>query len=132
MKVIDKALLDSISDKAAQSERLRMNYNFHQHLDDKVQRLLNALEPGTIMPIHRHLHTDEMYIVLRGKMLVKSFNNLKEEVSSIMLCPAEGSYGVSIAAGEWHTIEVLEKGTIIFEIKEGPYAPLSAEDVMNL
>lgn len=132
MKIIDKTLLDAISEKAAQNERLRMNYNFHQQLEDKVQRLLNALEPGTIMPVHRHQHTDEMYIVLRGKLIVKFFDDQKQVISSSVLSPAEGNYGVSIAAGEWHTIEVMEKGTIIFEIKEGPYAPLSSEDIMNL
>jgi cupin fold WbuC family metalloprotein len=129
MKLIDDILLDLVSEKAAVSPRLRMNYNFHEHLDDKVQRLLNALEPGTELPVHRHKHTDEMYILLRGKLIVKTYDDKGDLSNMISLSPREGKYGVNIPAGEWHTIEVLEKGTVIFELKEGPYAPLDVDDV---
>lgn len=129
--IIDKDLLDSVSEKAVDSPRLRMNYNFHEAMDAKAQKLLNALEPGTELPIHRHLHTTETYILLRGKIRVLFYNESKELVESIELNPLDYKYGVDIPAGQWHTLEVLESGTVIFEVKDGPYTPLTAEDIMQ-
>jgi cupin fold WbuC family metalloprotein len=99
-------------------------------LDDNVQRLLNAMEPGTIMPIHRHQNTAETYFVLRGSLRVILYNENKEITSETELNPLIGNYGVDIPAGQWHTIEVLESGTVIFEVKEGPYTPLESKDTM--
>lgn len=130
MKIINENLLNFISKQAEENPRLRMNYNLHLSHDDKVQRLLNAMEPGTELPIHRHRHTDETYILLRGKINVKVFNDKKEFTEIIELDVNEGRYGVSIPANQWHTVEVLEKGTVIFEIKEGPYCPLQPEDML--
>lgn len=130
MKIINKELLDGISADAKQNARLRMNYNLHTALDEPVQRMLNALEPGTELPIHRHSHTDETYLMMRGSLLLKLYNDKGELLESIVLSAAEGNYGVSISAGEWHTVEVLESDTVIFELKEGPYRPLNAEDVL--
>jgi len=130
MKVIDDELLDEVTTKAGLSDRLRMNYNLHKNLDDKAQRLLNALEPGTILPIHRHLHTPETYIVLRGSLLVKKYNESRELVDSVVLNTKVGKYGVDIPAGQFHTLEVLESGTVIFEVKEGPYKPLEPENIL--
>lgn len=112
------------------SERLRMNYNLHDSLEAKAQRLLNALEPGTLLPIHRHRHTAETYIVLRGAIKVLFYDDNKMLTDEFMVSPQEGSYGVHIPAGQWHTLEVLESGTVIFEVKDGPYAPLKPEDIM--
>ena len=131
MKIIDENLLDAVSEKAVVSPRLRMNYNFHETMDAKAQKLLNALEPGTELPIHRHLHTSESYILLRGKIRVLFYNEAKELTESIELNPMDGKYGVDISAGQWHTLEVLESGTVIFEVKDGPYTPLSAEDILK-
>jgi len=130
MKIIDDQLLNDISKQASESQRLRMNYNLHASLEDKVQRLLNAMEPGTELPVHRHRHTDETYILLRGKINVKVFNDKRELTEVIPLDVIEGRYGVSIPANQWHTVEVLEKGTVIFEIKEGPYCPLQSKDML--
>lgn len=132
MKIIDKDLLDSITQRAQESDRLRMNYNLHQNLDDQVQKLLNALEPGTDLPIHRHTHTAETYLLIRGKLNVLFYNDAKELIDSSKLSPLEGKFAVDIPAGQWHTIEVLEPGTIIFEIKQGPYAPLDSKDILTL
>ena len=128
--IIDKKLLDEVSSKAKQSDRLRMNYNLHDSLDSKAQRLLNALEVGTILPIHRHHHTSETYILLRGKIRVMFYNEVGGEVNSFMLDPLQGNYGVHIPVGQWHTLEVLENESVIFEVKDGPYTPLSPEDLM--
>jgi cupin fold WbuC family metalloprotein len=130
MMIIDNELLDVLTKEAKSTKRLRKNFNFHKTLNDNVQRLLNALEPGTIMPIHRHINTDETYFVIRGRLRVIVYNDNKELVSSTELNPLEGNYGVNIAAGQWHTIEVLESGTVIFEVKEGPYKPLESKDTL--
>ncbi|MEI7505020.1 MAG: WbuC family cupin fold metalloprotein, partial [Paludibacter sp.] len=87
MNIIDKNLLDAVSEKAIESPRLRMNYNFHETMDAKAQKLLNALEPGTELPIHRHLHTSESYILLRGKIKVLFYNENKALVDSVELNP---------------------------------------------
>lgn len=131
MKKIDEELLNKVSQEAKGSPRLRMNYNFHEHLDDKAQRLLNALEPGTLLPIHRHRHTAETYILLRGKIKVLFYNELRDLQEEEILSSEEGNYGVHIPAGQWHTLEVLETGSVIFEVKDGPYAPLTSADILS-
>ena len=129
--LIDNNLLDQVSAKAKESERLRMNYNLHDSLDAKAQRLLNALEPGTILSIHRHRHTAETYIVLRGSIIVIFYDDNKIPVEQHLISPKQGVYGVHIPAGQWHTLEVKESGTVIFEVKDGPYAPLGEEDILE-
>lgn len=128
--VIDNDLLNEISAKAKLNERLRMNYNLHDSLDAKAQRLLNALEPGTNLPIHRHQYTAETYILLRGKIRVEFYTEEGDVVEKIVLDPLLGKYGVNIPAGQWHTLEVLETGTVIFEVKDGPYTPLNTNDML--
>ena len=128
--LIDNNLLDSVTSKAKESDRLRMNFNLHESLDAKAQRLLNALEPGTVLPIHRHQHTAETYIVLRGAIKVLFYNDDRVLTDEFMVNPLDGAYGLHIPACQWHTLEVLESGTTIFEVKDGPYTPLKAEDVM--
>ena len=130
MKIIDETLLDELTESAKQNPRLRMNMNLHNSLEDRVQRLLNALEPGTNLPIHRHLHSDETYMLIRGSLKLLIYNDLKEITEVFELSAAVGKYGVSIPMGTWHSIEVLESGTVIFEVKEGPYAPLSTDDIL--
>lgn len=122
MKIIDKNLLDSVTEKAKVSPRLRMNYNFHEDLSDKCQRLLDALEPGTVMPIHHH-KVDEMFVILRGSLKVNTYNDDGEVIQSVVLSPSQGRFAVNIKAGEWHSVESLESGTMIMEVKEGPYIP---------
>lgn len=130
MELIDKKILDKVSREASESPRLRMNYNFHTSLDAKAQRLLNALEPGTEVPVHRHMYTSETYIVLRGKIRVMFFDAEKSIKESVVLDPFDEKYGINIPVGQWHTLQVLEKGTVIFEVKDGPYAPLKEEDIL--
>ena len=127
---ISTQLLDSLSTQALASPRLRMNYNFHEAAESPSQRLLNALEPGTVLPVHRHRHTQETYVLLRGRLRVLAFDDGGELLEEWELDPLKGAYGVNIPKGTWHTIEVLEPGTVIFECKDGPYAPLGEEDVM--
>lgn len=105
-----------------------MNYNLHESLDAKAQRLLNVLLPGTPLPVHRHTHTAETYVLLRGKMFVVFYNDLGEQVDRFLLDPTTGNYGVQIPKGQWHGVEVIEPSTI-FEVKDGPYMPLQPEDI---
>lgn len=131
MKLIDERLLDEVSQMAQKNPRLRMNYNFHQTLDAKAQRLLNALEPGTSLPIHRHRLTAETYIVLRGAIKVQFYDDKRCLQEESVLNPLTGNYGIHIPEGQWHTLEVLEKGTVIFEVKDGPYMPIKQEDILD-
>jgi len=126
--LIDKKLLDVVTSKAKVSERLRMNYNLHDSPDAKAQRLLNALEPGTVLPIHRHRETAETYIVLRGSIKVLFYTDDRVLTNEFVVNPLDRVYGVHIPEGQWHTLEVLESGTVIFEVKDGPYMPLMEED----
>ena len=126
--IIDDLLLDSISSKAKKSERLRMNYNLHDSLDSKAQRLFNALEPGTNIPIHRHRHTSETYLLIKGRIKVFFYDEDGNIENIFCLSPQKGYYGVHIPKGQWHSLEVLES-SVIFEVKEGPYKPLTPEDI---
>lgn len=130
MKIIDQALLDSISNEARQNSRKRKNYNFHETLDAPAQRLLNALEPGTVVPVHRHPHTAETYFVLRGKIEVRIFDNAGVLTKTSLLSSDNGNYGVHIPADTWHGLRVLESA-VIFEVKDGPYTPISPENILS-
>ena len=132
MKLIDESLLDSVSAQAKASPRLRMNYNFHQSLDDKCHRFLNAVEPGTEVPIHRHPTKDESFVVLRGKVKVSTYNDDGSVNESVVLSQEAGRYGVDIPKNVWHNIESLAPNSVIFECKEGPFVPHEVEGVMEV
>lgn len=132
MKVIDNNLIDSVVAQAKESPRLRMNYNFHESLDDKCHRLLNALEPGTVVPVHRHPTKDESFVVLRGKIRVNTYNDAGQVTESVVLSPADGKYGVDIAKNVWHGVECLESGSVIFEVKEGPFVPHDKDGILEI
>lgn len=130
--VIDQELLNQVSTQAKESPRLRMNYNFHQSLDEKCHRFLNAVEPGTVVPIHRHPTKDETFIVLKGRVKVSTFNDEGEVLESVVLCQEDGMYGMDIPKNVWHTLESLESGSVIFECKEGPFVEHEEEGVLTL
>lgn len=127
--IINNKLLDEVTAKAEGSPRLRMNFNLHDSLDAKAQRLINVLLPGTALPIHRHRHTAETYILLRGKLFVVFYDDLGGQTDRFLLDPFSGNYGVQIPAGQWHGIEVIDPSTI-FEVKDGPYKPIGPEDIL--
>ena len=131
MKLIDKQLLDDVSRQAQKSDRLRKNYNFHQSLDDKCHRFLNAVEPGTKVEIHRHPTKDESFVLLRGRVRVNTYNDDGTVIESVVLCPEEGLYGVDIPKNVWHNVESLESRSVFFECKEGPFVPHEEEGVMR-
>lgn len=130
--VIDKKLLDKVCEQAKESPRLRMNYNFHLSLDEKCHRFLNAVEPGTEVPIHKHPTKDETFVILRGKVRVTTHNDDGSIIDDNVLCPEEGKYGVNIPKGVWHTIEALVPNSVIFECKEGPFVEHEVDGILKL
>ena len=132
MNIIDEALINSVTEQAKGSPRLRMNYNFHQSLDDKCHRFLNAVEPGTVVPIHKHPTKDETFVVLRGKVCVSTYDDERNVIENVVLCPEEGKYGVDIPKNVWHNLEAIEPDSVIFECKEGPFVPHEVEGILKV
>ena len=130
--VIDEQVLNMVSTQAKDSPHLRMNFNFHQSLDDKCHRMLNAVEPGTEVSIHRHPTKDESFVILRGKVRSTTYNDDGSVIESVVLCAEDGIYGVDIPKNVWHKLESLESGSVIFECKEGPFVPHDAEGILKV
>ena len=130
--VIDTELLDKVSEQAKASPRLRMNYNFHLSLDEKCHRFLNAVEPGTEVPIHRHPTKDESFVILRGKVRVTTHNDDGSIIEDVVLRRESGNYGVDISKNVWHKLESLEENSVIFECKQGPFVPHEEEGILEL
>ena len=128
--LINKKLLDSLTAQAKASPRLRMNYDLRNTPDDQSQRMLNALEPGTVMPIHRHQHTSETVVVLRGKVKWLYYNDHGELIDTILVEPDGDICGLSVPMGQWHSIECLVSGSVILETKDGPWEAMKDEDMM--
>lgn len=128
--ILDTKFLDTLTEEAKNNPRLRMNYNLHESAESKAQRLFNGLEPGTDIPIHRHVNTAETYILIRGSLTVTLYDDNKNvtEVSELDL--STGNFGVHIPQNTWHSVDVKESGTVIFEVKDGPYTPLTPENVL--
>ncbi len=129
--IINSEILDDLTAKAKACERLRMNLDLRTSPDDTSQRMLNALEPGTVVPIHRHCSTAETVIIVRGKVKEILFDECGNVAQEILMevggdCPV-----LQIPAGQWHSIEALESGTVIFEAKDGAFAPLREEDIFS-
>ena len=130
---ITQALLDTISEQAKASPRLRMNYDLRNSTEDKSQRMLNAIEPGSPLPIHRHKHTSETVVCLRGKLVEEYYDALERICTErIELSPDGPVVAVNIPAGLWHTVRALESGTVILEVKDGAYEPIGPADVLAL
>ena len=132
MKIIDEKLLNEVSARAKESPRLRMNYNFHRSLDEKCHRFLNAVEPGTVVDVHRHPGKDETFVLLRGRVVVKTYNDDGSVIESVELCPNDGKYGVNIPRGVWHKVESLESGSCFFECKEGPFVGHEVDGILEI
>ena len=146
---LDKTLLDNLLAQAAESPRLRMNLDLRTSESDGSQRMLNALLPGTVLPIHRHTKTTETLVILRGKMeeifyeegTVSEWDGdsrymdlcrrrMLRETSRVLLEAGGDVQGLSIPVGQWHTVNVLEP-TVILECKDGKYEPLGKEDMIE-
>ena len=131
--VINQALLDKLTEEAKASPRLRMNLDLRNSADDQSQRMLNAIEPGSPLPIHRHRHTSETVVCLRGRLVWEFYDELERICTEpIELSPNGQVVALNIPAGQWHTVEALESGSVILEMKEGAYEPLQDCDVLKM
>lgn len=129
--LIDKDLLDRLTEQAKVNPRLRQAYDLRNTPEDQSQRMLNAMEPGTILPIHRHKTTSEVTSVVRGRVRQNMYDSLGMLVESFEASANEFPNFYVIPAGQWHNTECLESGTIIFEAKDGSYAPLEPCDILE-
>ncbi len=144
--IIDKTLLDTLSSQAKANPRLRQSYDLRNTPEDNSQRMLNALEPGTVMPIHRHRKSSESIAIIRGKMIMRFYDGNGNVTDEFVMAPIslhslpsiqEGECNeptipmVQVEVGQWHSLEVLEVGTIVFESKDGKYEPLKEEELMK-
>ena len=128
--IIDKQILDDLTAKAKASERLRMNLVLRNSPDDLSQRMLNAIEPGTVMPIHRHMKSSETVVCVRGHFEEYLFDDLGVVAETVDMVP-EGNV-LNVPAGVWHSLKSLESGTVLLECKDGKWEKLREEDVMEL
>ena len=128
---ITQAILDKLTAEAKASPRLRMNMDLRNSDADQSQRMLNAIEPGSPLPIHRHRHTSETMVILRGKLVEEFYDELERTCTdAIEMCPGGPVVALNIPAGQWHSLRVIESGTVILEMKDGPYHPLEEDEIM--
>ena len=128
--IIDQKLLDELTAQAKANPRLRQAYDLRTTSDDKSQRMLNALEPGTIMPIHRHRNTSETMVMVRGILIERFYDDNGNITDEFVMEPCGQYPMVQIESGQWHSLEILESGTVIFESKDGAYKALSEDDII--
>ena len=127
---ITQALLDDLTEKAKASARLRMNLDLRNSDQDQSQRMLNAIEPGSVVPIHRHPTTSETVVCLRGRLVEEYYSEAGVCTETIEMYPGGPVVALNIPAGVWHTVRALERGTVILEVKDGGYEPIGAADLM--
>lgn len=130
--IITKAILEELTEQAKASPRLRMNLDLRNSAKDQSQRTLNAIEPGSPLPIHRHKHTSETVVCLRGRLVEELYDEFSRTCTeSVELYPGGPVALVNIPAGQWHTVRALESGTVLLECKDGPWEPLGEEDILK-
>ena len=130
---ITKSILDDLTAKAKESPRLRMNLDLRDSENDTSQRMLNAIEPGSPLPIHRHQKTSEVMVCLRGKLRVEYYDELERTCTESFIIEPNGmNVAVSIPKGVWHNVHALESGTCILEMKNGKYEPILDKDILQI
>ena len=130
--IVDQHILDSLTAQAKSSPRLRMNLDLRNSPEDGSQRMLNAIEPGSVLPVHRHRKSSETVAVLRGRLREILYDGRDGTVAEVVDLEAGGPcVALNIPAGQWHTVESLQSGTVILEVKDGSYEPLSEEDILD-
>ena len=130
---ISQVVLDQLTEEAKSSPRLRMNMDLRNTTEDNSQRMLNAIEPGSPLPIHRHKNTSETVVCLRGRLVEEYYDELERICTdAIELSPNGPVVALNIPAGQWHTVRALESGTVIMEVKDGPYEPTGPEDILTI
>ena len=128
--IIDNKLLEDLTRQAKSSPRLRMNFDMRNTPDDKSQRMLNAIEPGTVMPIHRHMGSSETCLCVRGHFVEYFYDEKGNVTDTFDMLP--GGLIINVPIGQWHSLKSLESGTVLFECKDGKYEPRRAEDILEV
>lgn len=128
--LIDQKLLDEVTSQAKASPRLRKNFDMRNTPDDKSQRMLNAIEPGTVMPIHRHMGSSETCLCVRGHFVEYFYDEKGNITDTFDMIP--GGLIINVPIGQWHNLKSLESGTVLFECKDGPYEPQTPSDILSL
>lgn len=129
---ITQVLLDSLTAQAKASPRLRMNLDLRNSSSDGSQRMLNAIEPGSQLPIHRHMKSSETVVCLRGRLVEEFYDEIERKCTeAIELSPNGPNVAINIPIGQWHTIRALESGTVLLECKDGAYEPLGEGEILR-
>ena len=128
--LINKQFLDTLTAQAKESPRLRMHYDLRNTSEDQSQRILNAMEPGTVLPIHRHRHSSETIVMLRGRGLWHYYNDGGQRIDTFEVSADGDLRGLSVPKGQWHNSEILKSGTVILECKDGKWEPLTEKDIL--
>ena len=130
---ISQAVLDNLTEQAKASPRLRMNMDLRNSAEDQSQRMLNAVEPGSVVPIHRHQKSSETVVCLRGRLVEEFYDELERICTErVELSPNGPVVALNIPAGQWHTVQALESGTVILEMKNGKYEPIQDCDILKM
>lgn len=130
--IIDNHQLDNLTSQAKASPRLRMNMDLRNSAEDKSQRMLNALEPGTVMPIHRHMASSETITLLRGRIRWHFYDDAGKETESVVLDANGDVRCINVEKARWHSLECLETGSMLFESKDGKYEPLREDELLKV
>ena len=129
---ITQAILDNLTAKAKESPRKRMNMDLRNGIDDQSQRMLNAIEPDSVVPIHRHQNSSETVVCLRGRVVEEYYDELERTCTeAIELRPGGPVVALNVPAGQWHTLRSMESGSVILEVKDGKFEPLSDVDILK-
>lgn len=131
--IINQSILDQLTEQAKASPRLRMNLDLRNSSDDNSQRMLNAIEPGSVMQIHRHQKTSETVVCLRGKVVEEYFDELERICTdSIVLSPNGPNVAVNVPIGQWHRLRAVESGSVVLSVKDGKCEPLSDVGILTV
>ena len=131
--VVSQAVLDELTAQAKASPRLLMNMDLRNRPEDSSQRMLNAIELGSPLPIHRYKYTSETVVCLRGRFVEEFYDELERICTdAIEMTPAGSNFLVNVPAGQWHTVRALDSGSVLLEMKDGKYEPLGLEDILSL
>lgn len=129
--IIDKKILDELTEQAKTNPRLRQAIDLRNSPEDGSQRMLNALEPDTIMPIHRHHASSETVVILRGRIKWVFYDEKGKETESVILDANGEQRMLNVERDRWHSLVCLESGSVLYESKDGPYHPLDEDEIMN-
>lgn len=129
--IIEQKFFDELSAQAKANLRLRQAYDLRTTPENGSQRILNAVEPGTVLPIHRHRDSTETIVVFRGKVVQHYYDDNGSKTASYELSPNTTQVAIRVPVGQWHALESLEEGSVVLECKDGAYEPLCQEDILK-